>query len=134
MCVVLVRQYKVTPYGWASLPSPHFLHDDNLISDKVAKESAAAAAEKEGRQDAGGNKGGKTAALGATADDDDDGDMYTVYLTTKPTRQPWCNEIDVSSIPDGVCLVRLIYPTDSEVARCRPIVQAVPAGERKRLK
>ena len=113
---------QVTAYDWHSMPATPcaFKCDDTLNSDAQA---AAAAAASLGGGAAGGRPNGGSGGGG-------DDDQYTVFLTTRPTYAPGTNEVDVSGSPTGVCLVRLIYPADEEVARCRPRVDEVPRGER----
>ena len=61
----------------------------------------------------------------------EDPGKYDLYLTTKPSFNPHLNEIDVSSCPKGLAIVRIIYPKDEEtVERCMPTVEEVPYGKR----
>lgn len=49
---------------------------------------------------------------------------YAVRLTTAPTRRPGANEIDVSGVPRGACVVRVVYPADDAVlAAAKPAIR-----------
>jgi len=128
---------SVICYGWDSLPPPNFKYDDTLLTDAEAakmsmpsetassKHPAAAAAI------AAINSNTCRGSGVASGDGGDDDGQYTVFLTTTPTCAPHCNEIDVSTCPTAVCLVRLIYPNGpEEIARCTPKVALVEHGHR----
>ncbi len=51
---------------------------------------------------------------------------YDVILTMNPTRKEGVNEIDVSSCPKGVVVVRLVYPEDEAVLiECEPKIKTL---------
>ena len=108
---------SVTAYDDASLPVPHFRFDETLIADATA---AVISGEPLGISNTASSSGPAP------------GDRYTLWLTVEPQHRPGINEMDVSSCPRGVVLIRLIYPeVDGEVERCRPRVCAVASGSRK---
>ncbi|GMI03233.1 hypothetical protein TrVE_jg8314 [Triparma verrucosa] len=58
-------------------------------------------------------------------------DMFEVVLTTSPKYEKGLNEIDVSSQPVGVCVVRLVYPEEDEtLEECKPTIKAVEKVKR----
>ena len=57
--------------------------------------------------------------------------MFEVVLTTSPKYEKGLNEIDVSSQPVGVCVVRLVYPEEDEtLEECKPTIKAVEKVKR----
>jgi hypothetical protein len=112
---------SVTCYGEASMPPANFKYDDTLLSDfeVLASRSGPPCAEPSAA-------GAAPAAGGGEREDDG---VYTVFLTVAPTFAPPGNELDVSTCPAGVCLVRLIYPDSAaEIERCTPKVALVERG------
>jgi hypothetical protein len=107
-----------TTYG---MPHVHNLTDETLHTTPTTK--------REGRQKRKSDAGGEVAGEGGEA-----ARAYRIILTTDMSRHPQGggNVVDVSGLPRGEVLLRMIYPKNKAVfEKSKPTVTLVPHDKKQ---
>lgn len=113
--------WTLVVYAENGLPHYHNFNDETIHSTPT-NATLPSSNNKSGQKGKKGGEGGDVTAV-----------SYRVVLTMDPSRMPERREnvVDVSSLPRGAVILRLIYPNTKEVfEQSKPSVKVVPAQKK----